>query len=495
MASQNDSSSFYLPASPISASFAALEKSKERQQELREAHYIWKRQVFSARPPPPAIGRFHRCNHPSERKYSGAHAQFSIAQALLQHHEVSDKEESQNKTSIEKSLEENASRMTPPLTTSSLLPSHSCTSLPSTVGGKNEHVTPETRKVVAPSFSSFSSSLSAVTDKKGGAVSSSVTSSACPSSTFSPSREESWIQQMLTEMSRRQPYVDLSIRSDPSRTILVANLPPDAVEEEVRQFLERFGRVTYMRVIKGWGRRRGTGKRGTTTTITSTMNKGPCQRSERGVGDEDERDSEEMERYPAPRSRRYGFAEFGLVAEAKKAIQHTRRYRLRGYAIVMDRERGRDVGFIPKRFSMAVALEKEKGRREGDEGEAKHVVGGTGWRGKSRRGGSSGDEAERPPLAGRKRRWVGLHDHMAIDDGGREDEGKEKEREENNIKARMEEKAGESHALNFTQASKKCRMEEEKENPPNFSCLALLPSPAEDDDDDFLNAILSHQDG
>ncbi|KEG13526.1 U1 small nuclear ribonucleoprotein [Trypanosoma grayi] len=122
-----------------------------------------------------------------------------------------------------------------------------------------------------------------------------------------------WDQQMRREMARRNPYTDVKICSDPQRTVVVSSLPPKAVEEDIRAFSEQFGRVVSVRLI--------------------------CDNS--------------------GKSRRYGFVQFGLEAEARKAVASSRKRRLCGRAVVMDMERGRlEPGFLPKRIAEAQRLSK-----------------------------------------------------------------------------------------------------------------------------------------
>lgn len=124
-----------------------------------------------------------------------------------------------------------------------------------------------------------------------------------------PTKQEAWVQLMAGEQGRRNPFVDLSIRSDSRRTVIMANLHASTVEEELRAFADQFGRVVGVRIVR--------------ETCTG-------------------------------KSRRYAFVEFGLPAEAHKAAQFTRKKRLRGHAIIIDLERGRtDPAFLPKRLASA----------------------------------------------------------------------------------------------------------------------------------------------
>ncbi|ORC89844.1 U1 small nuclear ribonucleoprotein [Trypanosoma theileri] len=117
-----------------------------------------------------------------------------------------------------------------------------------------------------------------------------------------------WLQQLKEEMERRNPYEDNKICSDPKRTVVVSNLHPKTIEEDIRLFCERFGRVVSVRLICDY--------------------KG--------------------------KSRRYGFVQFGLEAEARKAVANSRKWRLHGHAVVTDMERGRlELGFLPKRIAEA----------------------------------------------------------------------------------------------------------------------------------------------
>lgn len=128
-----------------------------------------------------------------------------------------------------------------------------------------------------------------------------------------PPEQIQWLRKMREERERRQPFADPQISTDPTRTVLLANLPSDVTEEGVRQFADQFGRVTHVRVV----RHRLTG----------------C-------------------------SRRYGFVEFGLAAEARKAVEYHQRKRLQGRRITIAMERGRvDSNFLPQRLAAAAALE------------------------------------------------------------------------------------------------------------------------------------------
>lgn len=442
--------------SPISASLAALEKAKERQEEARRRHYAWKRELFVARAPPPPIGRLHRCNRRSERKYTGTHAQFSIAKSLLKYdyHHIPPAANPQCHSG-ENTLEGNLNSI------STTLPegSSSSATLPALPEGEVAEVFQQVALPLSPVLSF---------EKREG-IELPVPSASASSSTNSSSREEAWRLQMQAERHRRQPYTDLSIRTDPKRTILIANLPPDAVEDDVRVFLERFGRVTYTRVIRDWGKvesqKRKTEKR------RFKKEKHHARPTATNMPSEDEEEVEEgKEVYTPPRSRRYGFAEFGLVAEANKAIRHTRQFRLKGYTIVMDRERGRELDFLPKRLAMALAFEEQK-KREEEEQQRRE-----GMQARKVKDGAS------TTATGRKRM---LHDGTKE---GREEDGEHQKR-----------KRGETWN---TGEKERCDMDEEMkkpfvESPATAACssLALLSLDAEgDNDDDFLNAILSHQD-
>lgn len=385
MSFPHDSSSSAIPTSPLSA----VEKAKEQQEEVRQKHYVWKRNVFVARAPPPPIGRLHRFNPRSERKYSGAHTQFSVAQVLLRSEKEMENVSQQNETRAT-----NVSEMT----TTSPLPNSS-------------------------SSSSFS---------------------------VSSLRAEQWRQKMKEEMSRRLPFADLAIRSDPKRTILVANLPPNAVNEEVRQFLERFGRVTHVRVIMEKSSRKQERKNLTL----------PFQEEEKSVNKENNK-----EVYRPPRSRRYGFASFALVAEAKKAVAHSRRYRLKGHIIVIDWERGRELNFLPKRLATATAIIEKEERSNGTEGHDD----------------SHKENSHCSAFLSTTISSVGMK--RAFGTGVPEDGGDEDEEKSKKMKG---EPMSEMEAEELAARNKKV-----DHSPPRVASLALLPVDTEDDQD-FLDAILSH---
>lgn len=125
-------------------------------------------------------------------------------------------------------------------------------------------------------------------------------------------KRERWLRRMAEEEGRRNPFLDMNIRSDARRTAIMANLPAQVVEEELRSFADQFGRVVSVRIVRS-------PKKGS--------------------------------------SRRYAFVEFGLPAEAAKAVQFSRKKRLRGHAITIDMERGRtQAGFLPKRMATAKAV-------------------------------------------------------------------------------------------------------------------------------------------
>ncbi|RNF03781.1 U1 small nuclear ribonucleoprotein [Trypanosoma rangeli] len=112
----------------------------------------------------------------------------------------------------------------------------------------------------------------------------------------------------MLEVERRNPYTDINIRTDPRRTVVMSSLHPKSLEEDIRLFGEQFGRVISVRLV--------------------------CDRN--------------------GRSRRYSFVQFGLEAEARKAVANSRKRRLHGHAVVMEMERGRlDPGFLPKRLASA----------------------------------------------------------------------------------------------------------------------------------------------
>ncbi|XQJ26169.1 U1 small nuclear ribonucleoprotein, putative [Leishmania guyanensis] len=139
-----------------------------------------------------------------------------------------------------------------------------------------------------------------------------LTTSAAAVAAGALSSQEVWVAQLQGEYERRNPFTDLNVRSDPLRTVVMANLHPETVEEDLRHFADQFGRVLNVRIV----RHHKTGK-----------------------------------------SRRYAFVEFNLVGEARKAIQFHRKKRLKGYSIIIDKEKGRtEPGFLPKRLEAAASF-------------------------------------------------------------------------------------------------------------------------------------------
>ncbi|KAG5504307.1 hypothetical protein JIQ42_06139 [Leishmania sp. Namibia] len=136
-----------------------------------------------------------------------------------------------------------------------------------------------------------------------------LTTSALATVAGTSSKQEAWLAQMKGESERRNLSTDINVRSDPLRTVVMANLHPETVEEDLRHFADQFGRVLNVRIV----RHHKTGK-----------------------------------------SRRYAFVEFNLVGEARKAVQFHRKKRLKGYSIIIDKEKGRtEPDFLPKRLSTA----------------------------------------------------------------------------------------------------------------------------------------------
>ncbi|CCW64630.1 unnamed protein product [Phytomonas sp. EM1] len=127
------------------------------------------------------------------------------------------------------------------------------------------------------------------------------------------SRHKQWLAQMREERARRSPFTDLQIHSNAQKTVIMANLHPDTIEEDVRRFADQFGRVVQVRIV----RHNRTGK-----------------------------------------SRRYAFVEYGLTGEARRATTYSKKKRLKGRSIIIDIERGRiEVGFLPKRLAEAARYE------------------------------------------------------------------------------------------------------------------------------------------
>lgn len=251
-----------------------LQKKKAAAQRRLEEHIAWKRSFFQARPPPPPIGQLHR-RQEGKKKGHACHAAFQCAVAL---HQAMQEQEA-HATSAPHSEEANISR--------------------EKAGAASCEVPPLTSS--AP----------------GGTAAVSSTTSPTPLT-----KQEAWAAQLHGEAARRNPATDLNVRSDPTRTVLMANLHPDTVEEDVRHFADQFGRVVHVRIV----RHHKTGK-----------------------------------------SRRYAFVEFGLAGEARRALQFHRKKRLKGHAIIIDREKGRtEVGFLPKRMATAEAFLSAQGGGRGD---------------------------------------------------------------------------------------------------------------------------------
>lgn len=264
------------------------EAKRSALQQRVDEHVAWKRQFFIARPPPPPCARRHRQHH--ERK-GGAplHVVFKRARELVEQEKLcTNKEE-------EKGGGWKATR------TQSSLPIDAAKDAV-VLGGHNRETSPT------------SSSNAVITSEEKAAADDEVANEeGRQKAEETLTKQERWVQQMRHERGRRNPFTDLHIRSDPRRTVIMADLHPDTVEEDVRVFADQFGRVVSVRVV----RHRQTG-----------------------------------------RSRRYAFVEYGLPAEAKKATTFSRKKRLRGRAIVIDVERGRtEPGYLPKRLATAARLD------------------------------------------------------------------------------------------------------------------------------------------
>ncbi|EPY39758.1 U1 small nuclear ribonucleoprotein 70kDa [Angomonas deanei] len=138
-----------------------------------------------------------------------------------------------------------------------------------------------------------------------------------------------WIAQLSGELIQWNPLLDVKILSDPRRTVIMANLHPETVENELQSFANQFGRVTSLRIIRN-------AKTG--------------------------------------RSKRYAFVEFGLVGEASQAVSFSQKKRLKGHAIIIDFEKGRQPNFLPKRLSAVKDfLPKANGTGANPEGDGKVV--------------------------------------------------------------------------------------------------------------------------
>lgn len=227
---------------------SALQKKKAAALQRIEDHIEWKRSFFRARPPPPPIGRLHRRQQGKTKNHS-CNAAFRTALAM--HSQRCREGDARSKTENIVKVEDMRITNTP------------------------------------------------------------LTSSAAATAAVSvpASRQEAWARQLHSEKERRNPSTDLNVRSDPTRTVIMANLHPETVEEDLRHFADQFGRVLNVRIV----RHHKTGK-----------------------------------------SRRYAFVEFGLAGEARKAMQFHRKKRLKGHAIIIDREKGRtEANFLPKRMAAA----------------------------------------------------------------------------------------------------------------------------------------------
>lgn len=278
------------PGSSGTGLLSVIEKARQRQAAQRAFHLAWKQRFFLSRPPPPARERLHRMNH-HEGRYRGAHAAFALAKSL--HHASPLFNEKQE-------LGADGAR---PVGEAVIPTSLSSSSEGTRAAGAMESPLPfsaakEDTKHEAPTSISVDHGTSQGENVEEDTVS---------------SRRERWLHQMRSEREHRLPCADLQIRSDPLRTVVIANLCPTVVEEELRRFANQFGRVTQCRVVHS----------------TKT---GRC--------------------------RGYGFVEFGLRAEAKAAVSQSRRRRLGGRVVPIEMERGRvDPAFLPKRLAAAAEVE------------------------------------------------------------------------------------------------------------------------------------------
>jgi hypothetical protein len=123
----------------------------------------------------------------------------------------------------------------------------------------------------------------------------------------------------------RKPLQDTNCTPSPSCTAAVLCLSPDVLEEDLKHFGERFGRVVAVRLVR---------------------------HKETGV------------------SRQYGFIQFSYERELIKAIRDCTdptqpRPRIRGKIVVLEAERGRtDPSFVPQRFRV-VAQQRDVAHRQG----------------------------------------------------------------------------------------------------------------------------------
>jgi RNA recognition motif-containing protein len=132
-----------------------------------------------------------------------------------------------------------------------------------------------------------------------------------PSASPSASRQDTLMRRLEEEWTARNPLADAKRTSVPSCTIAVLCLPPDATDDDLRRFGERFGRVVATRVV----RQKGTGA-----------------------------------------SRKYGFIQYSYAREMQRAVRECSdptlpRPRILGKIVVVEMERGRlDPQYAPGRF-------------------------------------------------------------------------------------------------------------------------------------------------
>lgn len=128
-------------------------------------------------------------------------------------------------------------------------------------------------------------------------------------------------QKLVAELDSRNPFADSKRTADSTRTLFVCKLSPDVDEEDLRLFGERYGRVVGTRVVRD---------------VNTQL------------------------------SRKYGFIEFSERRDCVRAVDHIKmnskidvkavmRPKIRGKQICAEFERGRQAGFVPRRFERVVA--------------------------------------------------------------------------------------------------------------------------------------------
>lgn len=145
--------------------------------------------------------------------------------------------------------------------------------------------------------------------------------------------KEGLLRRLQQELEERKPLLDTKRTTAPNCTVAVMCLPPDAVDDDLKRFGERFGRVVRVRVVR---------------------------HKDSGV------------------SRRYGFIQFSYEREVSKALRDCTdpmhpRPRILGKIVVVEAERGRtDPTYVPARFEPLRGLTRDRAQvdqgRESKEG-------------------------------------------------------------------------------------------------------------------------------